>query len=92
MPDATIAADLNQALDVQGDVSSQVALNGIMLVDIFTEFGCVVLREVLHPDIRVNAGRRKDVLCGLLADSVNIGQTDLDSFFAGQVYTSDTSH
>lgn len=55
MADAAVAANLDQSLDVQGGVSSQVALNNEMFVDVFTQQRNLVLGQIFHTGIGVHA-------------------------------------
>ena len=43
MAHAAIAADLHETLDVQADLAAELALHDIVVVDIFSQFGNVVL-------------------------------------------------
>ena len=92
MTDAAIAADLRQALDVQRNLTAEVALDGEVLVNHFTKCGFLILSQILHADIRVDLGHFQDLLCTCSANTVDIGQTDLDSLLTGQVNTSNTCH
>ena len=83
MTDATVAADFDQALDVQGDVSAKVAFHNVMMVDVFTQLGSVFLGQVLDADVGVDAGCSENVRRGFAADPVNIGQADFDALFSG---------
>ena len=89
---AAVAADFDQSLDVHGDFTPEVALYLAVVVDVFSEFVDIRFGQVLDPDIGVNAGRLEDVLSGFTADTVDVGQADLNSFLPGQVYAANTRH
>ena len=92
MTDTAVAADLSQALDVERDFTAEVALNGVMFVDYFTQSGFLIFRQILDADVAIHTGCLQDVLCAFSADTVDISQTDFDSLFTGQVNTSNTCH
>jgi len=92
MPGAAIPADLRQALDVQCNLTAEVALDGEVLVDHFTKCGFLILGQILDADIRVDLGHFQDLLSACSANTVDVGQTDLDSLLTGQVNTSNTCH
>ena len=50
---AAIAADLDQALDIEGNVPAEVALHVAVLVDIISQFGCIILGQVPDADVGV---------------------------------------
>ena len=92
MAHTAVAADLSQTLDVQGHLAAQIALHGVALVNGLTELGLIGLRQVLHAGVGVDACLRQDVLCALSANTIDIGQTDLDSLILGQVNTGNSCH
>src|SRR6185437_12758088 len=54
VPDAAVAAEVHQPLDVHGDLAAQIALDG-ELRDLRADGVDLVLREVLDPGVRVDA-------------------------------------
>jgi len=92
MTDTAVAADLSQALDVQRNLTAEVALNGEMFVDDVTKSSFLIFGQVLDADVRVDAGHLEDLLRTSSANTVDIGQTDFDSLLTGQVNTSNTCH
>ena len=83
MTSAAVAADFDQSLNVQSNVSSQVALNNIMVFNVFAQFGSILFGQIFDTDVGVDTGRCKNVFGGFLADTVNIGQADFDALFSG---------
>ena len=83
MTNAAVAADFDQSLDVQSNVSSQVALNNVMMIDVFTQLGSVFFGQILDTDVGIDTGSSENVFSGFLADTVNIGQADFDALFSG---------
>ena len=61
MPDAAIAADLAQALDVQSGLAAQVAFDGIG-VDGVTELLLLGVGQILDAGVGVDARLRQNVL------------------------------
>ena len=92
MAHAAVAADLHQALDVQAHVAAQVALHLQVVLDVFTDLVDVLLREILHAGVRVDAGGGQDLLRGLQADAENIRQSDFDPLLTRQVNARNTCH
>ena len=89
---AAVAADLGQPLDIQGNLTAQVAFHHVALVDGFTKLGFVGLGQILDAGVGVDPSLRQDVLGALSANTVDIGQTDFDSLILGQVNTGNTCH
>ena len=86
------AGDLNEALDVECNSSSEVTLYEISVVDNFTDLGFFLVGKILDAGVRIYAGLSQDIICRLSADAVNIGKTDLYALFLGQVYASNSCH
>ncbi len=62
MTGAAIAADLSQTLDVQRDLTAQVAFHDVAVVDGFTKLGFVGLGQILDAGVGVDASLRQDLL------------------------------
>ena len=69
---------------------------GMLLIVVFivfiTKCGFLILGQILDADIRVDLGHFQDLLSACSANTVDVGQTDLDSLLTGQVNTSNTCH
>jgi hypothetical protein len=78
-----IAADLDQALDVQLYLAPQVAFDGIAPTEDIPDLGDFSFAEVFHPDIRIDAGLIQYLERLGSADAINIGKAYLDSFITG---------
>ena len=83
MTDAAIAADLHQPLDVEVDFAAKFAFHMVVVVDIFSEFGYVVLVQILDARVGIDARRREDLFGRGQADPVNVGKPDLYTLFSG---------
>src|SRR3954447_1081124 len=87
-----VAADLHQALDVLRTLAAQVALDDVVAVDQVAELGDLVVGEVAHLAVRLDAELGEDLVRGRLADPVDVGQADLDALVARDVDAGYTSH
>ena len=72
MTQATVAAGFHKALNVLRNLAMEVALDGEVLVDVLTDFLEIVLGDVLHADIRVDASLSDNLFCGGVADTVDV--------------------
>ena len=61
-------------------------------VDGVAQLLLVGVGQILHAGVGVDACLRQDVLSALSANTIDIGQTDLDSLILGQVNTGNTCH
>ena len=92
MTQATVAADFGEPLDVHRGLTAQVTFDGVLVLDDFTELCFVIFGQVLDAGIRVDTGLCQDLLGSGQANALDIGQSNFNSLFAGQVNTSNTCH
>ena len=93
MAGATEGLDLNQALDVQSDVTTQVTLDDdVSLIDVVTDLGLFFQSQVLDAGIGVDTSSCQDLVGSGLTDTVNVGETHLNALLAGQVNAGNTCH
>ena len=92
MAQSAVAADFGQSLDVQRDSTAQVAFYLQMLVDVLTQFGNVVFRQVFYSDIGADPGFLQNIRSRFPSDAKDVGQSDLYALFSRQVDTSYTSN
>ena len=93
MAGATEGLDLNQALDVQSDITTQVALDDdVSLIDVVTDLSLFFQSQVLDAGIGVDASSCQDLVGSGLTDTVNVGETHLNALLAGQVNAGNTCH
>ena len=64
----------------------------LVVLAVFTDLVDVLLREILHAGVRVDAGSGEDLLRGLQADAENIRQSDFDPLLTRQVNARNTCH
>lgn len=87
---ALVAADLDLATDVGLNLAAKVTLDLERLLDVLAELCQVLVREVLAPEIRADAGGVKDFLGAGTADAVDVCQCDLHALFARKINTRET--
>ena len=67
MADALVAADLDLAADVGGDLAAEVTLDLVVALDVVAERDELLVAEVLDADVRADAGRGEGLVargCG----------------------------
>ena len=92
MPDAPVAADLGEPLDIHGQIPAEVALHSVAVTDDLTELGLLSLAEILHPGVGVDPGLSQDLVGAGAPNAKDIRETDLDPLLSGQINASNTSH
>ena len=78
MSEATVAADIHQTLDVEGNLGSEVTFNLVLLFDDLPQKSDVICAESIDSDLRVNICLGADFLSGSPANSVDVSQGNLD--------------
>ena len=89
---ATVASNFNKTLDIKLYAGAKVAFYHNILVNVFSESRFISLGEVRYAGVGVDSGSLEDVVGGLTADAVDIGQTDFNALLTRHVNTSYTSH
>src|SRR4029079_4232690 len=84
--------DLDQALDVERHLPAKVTLDLDPAVDHLAQAVDLLLGQIAHPGVRVDAGRLEDLLAGRQSDAVDVGEGDLDPLPARDVDAGDTCH
>ena len=92
MTHASVAADFHKTLDIERNLTAEITLHLQVVFDIFSELRHVGLRKILHADIRIDAGLLQDLVGSHSADTKDVGQSDFDALFSGQVNTRNTCH
>ena len=59
--DTAVAADFNESLDIERNITAEVALNGVVVVDICSQLCSVIFRKISYADVRINARSSADV-------------------------------
>ena len=92
VPNAAIALDLDEALDVHAHLTPQVALNDVLFVNCLADAVDLFFGEVAHPSIRVDVGLRNNMLRGGRPNTKYIGQGNFHSLITRDVYTGNSCH
>src|SRR5688572_11908959 len=92
VPDAAVAADLHQPLDVLADLLAQVALDAPFVLDHLADPARLVLGEVPHLGGRRHPRLGEDRLCARAPDAVDVRQPDPDLLVLGEVHSCDPCH
>src|SRR5207249_3755293 len=87
-----VRADLDEPLDVEGDLTAEVAFDLVATVDQLAQPVDLLLGQVAHPRVRVDVGLGEDLLGGRQADPEDVGQGDLDPLLARDVDTGNAGH
>src|SRR6478735_1146355 len=87
-----VAADLDLALDVRGDLAAEVTLDAIAGLDVVAESHDVLVAEVLDPRLGAHAGRGQGLERAGAADSEDVGEGDLNALVAREVDADETCH
>ena len=62
MAQAAVAANLNQTLDIQADLTAQVTLDVVVALDDFTQLSSLFFGQVLNAGIRIDTGLSQDLV------------------------------
>src|SRR3954447_18194862 len=75
VPDATVALDFDQSLDVHADCAAQIAFYRILFVHGLANAVDLFLGQVVDASVGVDIGLRNDLLCAGRPDTINIGKS-----------------
>jgi hypothetical protein len=93
MAHAPIALDALQALQIQSDFASEIALNDILaILNGVNDLGKLLLVKILGPNARIDLGLRENDFRVGRTDSVNVAKSNVDSLFPGDFNTNNTCH
>ena len=71
-----------KSLDVQSDLSSQITFYCIMLVHYVTDSAYFFVSQISYASIRINLCICKDFVSAYSTDTVDVSQTNFDTFFS----------
>jgi len=91
VPEAPVTANIHKALDVQTDFGSESAFNLEFRVNQRSNLLELVLAEIVHHPHGVNLGPFADTICRRTADSIDVGQCNID-VFVREVDSRNSSH
>src|SRR5262249_35663054 len=92
VPDALVAADLDLAADVLGDLAAAVALHLVGGLAPAGELRDGVVGYVADPQVRADPGPLERLDGPGPTDAEDVGERDLQSLVAGEVDADDTCH
>src|SRR5262249_46633504 len=80
------------AADVGGHLTAEVALHLVVALDVVAQCDQLVIREVLDPDVLVDAGLGQGLERPRATDTVDVRQCDLNALLARDVDACQTCH
>src|SRR5690606_20616640 len=89
---ATIAADVDEALDVALHLAAQVAFHHEVLRDVLAQAVHLILEQISHARVGIHARRFHDLFGARAADPVNVRERHHDPLVAGQVDAGNSRH
>src|SRR4051794_14290058 len=92
MAQTAVRPDLDESLDVERDLATEIALDLVAPVDQLAEAVDLLLREIPHPGVRVDVRLRQDLLARRQADAEDVGQRDLHALLARDVNAGNSRH
>ena len=92
MADSAVAVGFDETLNVHANFATEFTFYSVVVFNLVTELCDIVLSEILCSGIMIDAGLCEDVTCALGTDTVDIGQSDLDTFGIRNIDTGYTSH
>ncbi len=90
--DALVAADLDLAADVRGDLAPQVALELEAALEVVAERDELGVAEVADADVGADARGGQRLLGAGATDAVDVGERDLQPLLAGEVDSDKTCY
>src|SRR3990172_12300005 len=92
MPKPPVTSDIGKPLDAHRDLTPQVSLNPVILVDQCPDLYEVSILQILHPDIGIHPGLLQYLLGQRPSDTEYSRQPYLDALVFRQVNTCDPRH
>jgi hypothetical protein len=83
MTEPTVGPDIDEALDVHGDLSAEGTFHLVVPLDLLSEEVDLLIVQILGPTIRIHTTGIQKILGPASPDPVNIGQGNLDPFPSG---------
>ena len=92
MTQAAIAAEVHQTLDVDADLTTQIALDEIVAVDHFADLEHFSVAELIDATIHGNLHLLQDLTGDLLTDAMDVLERDQHALVGGNVHAGNTGH
>src|SRR5690348_4026076 len=90
VPQPAVAGEVHQPLDVHRRVAPKVALDAVIAVDRLADVQDFLVGQVLDSLFRRNAELLRDLLGRRSADSVDVGERDLDALVCRDINPSNS--
>jgi hypothetical protein len=87
MPSAAVTADFGQPLDIHGDFTPQVALNGVAIFNGIPDFRDFFIIEVFDPGVWIDRAGFQNLVGQCSADAENIAERDFNALVVWQIHT-----
>ena len=88
---ATVAAEIHQALDVHLNFTAQVTFNGVVGVDVFADGENFGVRQFVYATSAIDAYGFADGFSRSAADTGDVSEGDWNPLCSRDVYAGDTS-
>jgi hypothetical protein len=92
VPEPAVAANLDEALDVEVNLFSELALNAIVFIDNLAEPVELILGEFIYLGLRCYLGLSQNLLAQGGAEAIDILQRDPGLLICGYVYSGNAWH
>ena len=92
MPQAAVAANFAEPLDVHSGLTAQVTFDGVVMLDSIAEFCLLLLGQILNTGVGIDFGDGQNLRCTSGSDAINIGQSNFDPLITGKIDTRNTCH
>src|SRR4051794_1972960 len=92
VPQPLVAADLDLAPDVGGDLAAEVTLDLEVALDVVAELDEVVVAQVAHAAVGADARSRERLVRAGAPDAVDVGERHLEPLLAGEVDADEACH
>src|SRR6266851_1370830 len=92
MPQAPIAAEIHQPLDVDASLATKIALDDVVAVDHFADLQNFLVAQLADPAVLGDLDLFDDLGRAPLADAMNVLKRDQDALVGGDVHAGNTGH
>ena len=92
MAQAAVRADLDEPLDVQRRLATEVALDLVAPIDQLAEAVDLLLGEITDAGVRIDVRLRQDLLAGRQADPIDVRERHFDALLTRDIDTGDACH
>src|SRR5699024_6424991 len=87
---ALVAADLDLAADVRGDLAAQVALGHVVLFDVVAQLDEVLVADLADPQVAGDTGRGQGLEGARASHAEDVRQGDFEALLARKVHSHQT--